>query len=345
MKNKKLFVFCLAAAVTLAVAGCSKEENTSASEEAVESESPEEEETPAALSETEEQELYNAYIEINNMMVGRFADVINRYFTYVDFQEEFVPLGDSFSFYSVISTFYSDMDTADELVAMKADKTELDEAYEALSPVMRELALALDGMEEYVDSEQYLDDDFAKAKEYHAVIWSACADYDALSLDFMDKLSELASQQREEDLAMLKEEGYEVTYALVSMIQTAQDIQNAIYEQGIMDDTQILDLDMEQLQPLCDQYLEQVETALGYLKDEEAAANEGYPINSAYFATFTDEVEKSGEELEAILQRLEEQKPVDSFDIVSAYTVSGTLEGFDSKISAMIDDYNQVLSY
>jgi len=330
-----------------AVAGCAKKETASAPAEDAENEISEEaeEEKPAALTEAEEDGLYNTYIEINNMMVGRFEDVIGRYFEYVDYKEEFEPLRDSFSLYSVISTFYDNMDTADELVARKTEKTDVDTAYEALSPVMRELAQALDAMEAYIENEEYLEDDFAKAKEYHAVIWKACADYDVLSIDFIDKLGAVASLKREEDMQMLKEEGYEITYAIVSMIQTAQDIQNAIYDQEIVDDSQILDLDVETLQPLCDQYAEQVDTVLGYLSDEEAAMNEGYPVNSAYFVTFTQAVEKSKEELAALLQRVEEQKPVDSISIASEFTVSGTIEGFDTKVSAMIDDYNSMLQY
>lgn len=353
MRKKNLLVLCIVAAMIAVIAGCAKEETASATAENTETDISEEEtknveieeEEPAALTETEENGLYNTYIEINNMMVGRFADVIGRYFEYVDFQEEFVPLRDSFSLYSVISTFYDNMDTADELVEMKAEKTDVDKAYEALSPVMRELAQALDDMEGYMESEQYLEDDFAKAKEYHAVIWKAYADYDVLSIDFIDKLGAVASLKQEEDMATLKEEGYEVTYALVSMIQTAQDLQNAIYDQGIMEDSQMLELDVEKIQPLCDQYLEQVETAIGYLEDEEAVVNEGYPVNSAYFATFTQAVKMSGEELKAILQRVEDQEPIGPVNIVNAYTVSGTIAGFDSKVSAMINDYNQMLNY
>lgn len=352
MKKRKL-IAVLAAMVTIAVAaGCSGKEKTEAPAETnTEAEAPEEEaeaeeETETVgLSEEEEQMLYNDYIEINNMMVGRFYDAIDSYFTYVDFQEEFTPLQDDYWCSSVISTFYDDLDEADELVAKKEELSELDTAYLALSPVMRELALAIDEADVYTEEEAYLEDDYAKGKEIHAAIWNAYAQYETLSEDFLNKLSAMASDQRAQDMEQMKEEGYEATYALVSMVTTAQDIQAAIYEQGIMDDSMMLDLDIEALQSLYDQYQEEVQTVLGYLEDEETMRSEGFPTNSAYYVTFQESVEKSAEELTELFRRVSEGEGPSDFDISNQFIVSGTISGFDTKVSAMINDYNRMLGY
>ena len=61
---------------------------------------PKESETPdpvVEFSEEDEQELYNLYVDINNYMVGRLYDSIERYFKYVAFEEEFSLIGNNYS--------------------------------------------------------------------------------------------------------------------------------------------------------------------------------------------------------------------------------------------------------
>lgn len=336
--------------LAVTVTGCAGKTPAASVDEAdhetsVQEEEPEEEE-PAELSEEEEQELYNLYIDLNNTMVGRLSSSLSKYFEYVDFQEEFTLLdGEDYFCYSVSESTLEDLDRADELVARKQEKSEVDEAYIALSPVVRELIQALNEVQAYTDEDSFLEDDFAKGKELHAVVWKSCNEYEPLGTDFVDRLSTVASAQRAEDLEQMKEEGYVVTHALVSMISTAQEIQTAIYEQGIEDDSMMLQLDTEALQPLYDRYLEEVETVLGYLHDEEALTNEGYPTQSAYYMTFEDAVENSAEELKEIFRKVAEQEEPGGYGIVNVFTVDGSIAGFDNKVSAMIDDYNRMIGY
>ena len=190
-----------------------------------------------------------------------------------------------------------------------------------------------------------MEDDFAKGKELHAVVWKSCNEYEPLGTDFIEKLGTVASAQRAEDMEQRKEDGYEVTYALVSMISTAQEIQTAIYEQGIEDDSMMLQLDIEALRPLYEQYKEEVQTVLGYLANEEVLSNEGYPTQSAYYVTFEDAVENSEKELDEIFRKVEEQEEPGGYGIVNVFTVDGSIAGFNNKVSAMIDDYNRIISY
>lgn len=349
--RRRWVAVCAATVLAVTFTGCSKsasdaavsaEENETAEQE--EAEEPEEEE-PAELTEEEEQELYNLYVGFNNTMVGRLSDSLEKYFEYVDFQEDFVLLDEDYFCYSISDSVFEDMDRADELVGRKQEKSEVDEAYAALSPVMRELGDALNQVYEYTDEDSFLEDDYAKGKEMHAAVWKSCNEYETLGMDFIEKLGTVASEQRTQDLEQMKEEGYEVTYALVTMISTAQEIQAAIYDQGIEDDSMMLELDIEALRPLYDRYLEEVETVLGYLEDEDALANEGYPVMSAYYVTFKDAVENSAEELKEIFRKVEEQEAPNGYGMANAFIVDGSIAGFDSKVSAMISDYNRMISY
>lgn len=346
MRRKIMSVVCAAVIMSVAVMGCSKEDSVivpveeSTEELVIEEES----EEPAGLSEEEEQKLYNTYIDINNVMVGRYYDVLDRYFKYVDDQEEFMLLGDYYSGISLISSFYESMDQADELLSRKTERTEVDDAYAALSPVMRELALALDEVSDYTDDDGYEKDDFAKGKELHAIIWNDYHEYEVLGENFLNKLGAVASEKRADDMAELEAEGYVVTYAIMKMVSTAQEIQAAIYEQGI-DDSTMLELDIETLQPLYDQYMEDVQMVQNYLTDENTMMEEGYPVRSAYFQSFKDAVGKSKEELEEIFEHVGNQTPVSAVSITNAFIVSGTPSGFDSKVSAIISNYNTMRGY
>ncbi len=348
MKNRRLGALLAALGIMVLAAGCSGKtpaaEEEAAGAEVQETEEQEEEEEPAELTEEEEQELYNLYIKINNTMVGRLGESLGKYFEYIDYQEEFTMLKEDYFVYSISDSFFTDLDRADELVAKKQEKSGLDEAYTALSPVIRELGTILNEIYAYTDEDSWQEDDYAKGKELNADLWQCSGAYETAGADFLEQLDSVASDQRAEDLAQMQEEGYVVTYSIVKMISTAQEIQTAIYEQGIEDDSMMLQLDIEALQPLYDQYMEETEAVLGYLKDEEALSNEGYPTMSAYFVTFEDAVENSAEELKEIFRKVAEQEEPKDFSIVNPFTVDGSIAGFDSKVSAMIDDYNRMIN-
>ncbi len=338
----------MVASLSVLAAGCSgKTSETPKSESGNETaeQEIEEEEEAAELSEEEEQELYNLYISINNYMLGRLSSSLSKYFEYVEFQEEFELLDEDYFCYSISESMFDDLDRADELSGRKQEKSELDETYAALSPVLRELATVLNEVYEYTDEDSFQDDDYAKGKELHASVWKSCNEYEAVGMDFMDKLGNVASEQREQELEEMKEQGYVVAYSLVRMISTAQEIQTAIYEQGIEDDSMMLELDTEALQSLYDQYMEETETVLGYLKNEEALTNEGFPVQSAYYVTFEDAVQNSAEELKEIFRKVAEQEAPNGYGIVNPFTVDGSIAGFNNKVSAMIDEYNRMISY
>ncbi len=352
MKNRKVMTVLAAFGVMVLSAGCSgktpvaaesQESQTETQEETEPAE--EEEEAPTALTEEEEQDLYNLYIKVNNSILGSVDSSLGRYFSYIEYQEEFVKPDGYYDCYSISEYDFESLKEADELVAKKPEKDELDEAYLALSPVLQELGTVLNEVDAYTEEESYTEDDYAKGAELHAEIWKNCETYENASMGFVAVLNEVAAEQRAADMEKMKEEGYEVTYAFVKLISTAQEIQTAVYEQGIEDDSMMLELDTEALQPLYDQYMEESQAVLGYLGNEEALRNEGYPTQSAYYMTFKEAVENSVEELKEIFRKVAEQEPPKDFSIANAFMVDGSISGFNSKVSAMVSGYNQMINY
>lgn len=307
----------------------------------------ENEETALSDEEALEYELYNLYIDINNEMVGWLDEVISSYFEAVVYQQEFELYEEDTDYYwclSNASSFYDNMESAKALVEGKSGKDALDKAYIKLYPVMKELAQTLDQVAEYTDLKSYVDDDFAKGKEYHATIWEKYELYVALAETFIDELTTVANARSLEELEMLKEQGYEATYALIKMITTAQEIQAAIYEQGI-DDSQVLELDIESLQPLYDQYVEEVQIILDFMKDENIMYEEGFPVKSASYSLLESDIQDSKVALTDLFERVRNQEALDEFELNSGIAADGTIAQFNESLSNMIDNYNNTLNY
>ena len=89
MKKQLVFPVCTAVIAAALVSGCGTKDvlksmqSTEAVSETSESTEPEEETLSEDEAEEAESDLYNAYIDVNNVMVDRFSDVIASYFRYV----------------------------------------------------------------------------------------------------------------------------------------------------------------------------------------------------------------------------------------------------------------------
>lgn len=300
-------------------------------------------ESAESFDESTEQELYNLYINVNNMMMGRIYDSLDRYFKYVDFQEEFTLLDDWYDCYSV-DYLMDDVESAYELASSKPEKSELDEAYLALYTPLTELMNTLTEIYDYTDMKSYLDDDFAKGKELHAKLWSAFGEYEERGELFMDKLSEEEEIRNEATKKEMLDNGYEAFYAVVSVIDSAQAIEEELYEQGITDDN-ILDMDMEKIQPLYDEFTSNVEMVLEYSKDEDKLREEGIPVNSAYWGTFISSMRDTKTSMTEVLAKVKAGEPLNEFDTMITMTGECSIASFQEGISSMINDYNHFVSY
>lgn len=322
--------------------GCAKEEIEEDVKEA-KIEAEDEEDKAESWMEDDERELYNLYVQINNVILGHFGDSIGKYFEYVEYQEEFSVLEEDYFCYAVPEDFFGNLDRADALLERKEEHVEVDEAYLALSPVVRELGEILNEVYAYTDEDAFLEDDFAKGKELHARLFESCTEYEALAKEFVDKIQLLSDEKRQENLAKMKEDGYEVSYALMQMLSTAQEIQGAILAQGIEDDAKLLELDTKALEPLYDRYQKEVTAVITYLEDHEALEKEGFPANSISYLTFQEAAEDSLKELEIMFQNVAEQKQPGSYGAGNTFVTEGTLAGFYNKVTTMIDEYNRII--
>lgn len=301
------------------------------------------------LSEEEEQALYNTYIEVNNFMLGRVNDSLDRYFNYVDIeQEEFTLLDeddDYFDCYSLSDSKIEEVEYAYEMASSKGDKSALDEAFLDVYPSLSTVISTLNDIETYTEMKSYLDDDYQKAKEYHATLMEALWDYLDKGDVFMSELDIVASEQQEKDLADMKAEGYEVLYTMNKVLILAGDIESELSDQDVWDEN-ILDMDLEKIQPLYDEFVANVDALLAYSEDEEKVAAEGIPVNSAWWSSFIRDMKDTKVSLTEVLQKVKDGEELSYSDLmITEIAGNCSLSSFDTGYSALINDYNNMVSY
>ena len=301
--------------------------------------------TVVEFSKEDEHELYNLYVDIYNYMNGRLYDSIERYFKYVAFEEEFSLIDDNYTCYSLSDTQLEKVEDAYAIASSKNEKTALDEAFLAMYPSLTTIFDTLDSIYEYSDLKSYMDDDYAKAKEYHAVLWAAFAEYGVTCTTFMEELDIVAQERLVESLKVMQEEGYEVLYNINMMFNCANTIQAELYYQEITDEN-LIEMDLETIQPLYDEFVGYVETILSYKDNSEQLRFEGIPENSAYWHTFLSSLKDTKVSLTGIIQRVKDQKPVSSYEInMHAFAGDDTIASFNAGVSDMISDYNRMVQY
>ncbi len=314
-------------------------------------ETPESTETESELSsdeqEEQEQELYNSYIEVNNFMLGRVSDSLERYFYYVDIeQEEFALLdadSDYYDCYSLSEYDIKEVENAYAGASGKGEKTALDESYLKLYPSLSKVIATLNEIELYTDMKSYLDDDYQKAKEYHTALMGALVEYVDASDVFMAELDIVAAERQEKAYEQMKEEGLEVFYAMNRVLDIAGDIETELYEQGVWDDN-ILDMDLEKIQPLYDEFVTYVDALLEYDKDEEKLAAEGIS-KYGWWDSFIRDLKDTKVSLTEVLQKVKDGEELDYHDtLITQMAGRCSLTSFDAGLSSLINDYNNMIS-
>lgn len=288
-------------------------------------------------------EIYNAYIDVYNFMIGRMNDSLNRYFDYVGYQEEFIAPENIYGCYSISDYEIEAIKTLHEMIGARAEKDELDQSFEKLYPSLISLIDCLNEIYQYTDLKLYMDDDYAKGKEYHAQLWAVVNQYMTDEEPFEAALDRVAAERQLASLQVYEDSGQEMMYTVNLLLISAQTIQAELYDQEVYDEN-LLDLDMEVVQPLYDEFLGYVTKVLELAKDEEKLEEEGFPYDGIYWDRFLDSMTDTKVSLTDVLQRVKEQRPIEEHEIMMPIAGQATLLSFDEGISDMIDAYNYMIN-
>lgn len=284
-----------------------------------------------------EQEKYNAYIAVNNFMAERLKLVIESYFSRVAYQEEFSVSSGSYWCISLGDSLTKKLEIANALTEKEPYMGRLDDSFQALYPVLKELMGALDQVYGYAEMKSYVDDDYALARELHAVIWRTVNEYPPLAGAFMGEVDKAGDVRMERTLREFEKYGFVAHYSVLATLMKAKEIQKEISRQGISDDS-LTSLDLEPIQPLYDELVVLVGDTLGYIDDEAQLAREGWQSSS--FSIMEDYIKGTKVGLTELMQRVREQRPLQGYELNMARSTRGSVSYFYDQLTGLINQYN-----
>ena len=290
-----------------------------------------------------ESDRYNAYIDVYNLTTGRLADSIDRYFDYVAVQEEFVIPEYYYGCYELTENDIKDADLAYQLMESCEEKDALDENYGAFHPYLMNMINTLNEIHKYTELKNYIDDDYAKGRELHAALWTAINEYyDALE-PFAAELMAAAELRTAEDLENMKESGQETMYTMIMLINSAQDIQTELEIQGIENEN-VLEMNLETIQPLYESYVGYLESLLEMAENEEQLKKEGVAYDNISWKFLLDSAKDAKVSMSGVIQRVRENNPIQSYEDLNL-AGQATISSFHKGVSEIIKNYNSLLNW
>lgn len=290
-----------------------------------EAESTTAEELAPQWGEVEEQDLYSLYTELDNFILVRVDSALKRYFSYVEEQEEFALLGKNYSMFSISDYVKQDITSIENTLDEKPVLSALDHSYLELYPKITAMIDVINRIEEYSSLAAYLDDDFAKAAEFHQELWGLYGDYTELAAQVRGLYAEYSNTYLNELLA--KAEADEIHSAAISALLAAKAIDAEFLAQEITDKN-LSEADMERLQPLYDEFLIYVNTMLDQAKLPES-------IEGQYFwEDYLGSVKETKTSMTQILRNIRENKKPSTISSAGSDSIASFRGGLREMVSS-----------
>lgn len=302
--------------------------------EMAESESTQETEDTADGFTPEEMDLikYNYYVELNNDIV-EIMDSIDYYFEVVAYEEEFSLLPDTGLTYGY-RVYGKNTDILDDCVMladMEPDYGELDIMVKKMEEPLRAL------MDTFLDisrSNDYAENQYQKAKEYHAVVYANADALAAVAYEFVDEIGELGNERMAEEEERLKEEGMLINYNASRAISIGRAVLDEAYNQGVSDEN-LTDLDLAEIQKLHDELVAVVADFNAATEDNDQLVKESLS-NSRPFDGLLDGL------ISALEWMMKQAESGVLPDMSGSGAPLGSMAHFSYVLGQCIDRYNSV---
>lgn len=275
---------------------------------------------------------YNYYVELNNEII-EILDSIAYYYEVVDYTEEFSMLPDTGLTYGY-RVSGNNTDTLDDCVMladMEPDFGEMDSMVKEMEEPLRAL---MGTFLEISGSNDYADNQYQKAKEYHAVIYANADAFAAIAYDFVDAVGEMGAVRMAEEENRLKEEGMLINYNASRAISIGREVLDEAYAQGV-DDWNLNELDLTEIQKLHDELVAVVADFDAVTADNDQLVKESLS-NSRPFDGLLDGL------IDALEWMMKQAESGELPDISGSGAPLGSLEHFSYVLGQCIDRYNTV---
>lgn len=342
MKSKLVPVLAIVLVFLFLAAGCSPLSNTVSGLTGGASPSPSAADADAAsgLNDSATIDKHNAYIDLYNNLVDDFDQTIQ------DYADEFgtddqVQIPDGFNGYTMYTTNTASLlQTAVDYADKAPSEPGADAALKALQPDLAAYCQALADAATYYGDKNYVDDNFAKAQEYHTVIVGGYgALYDKIDA-FMAAVDTMLEGQDEQQLANYQQQDMMVHYWALESLITVQKMTSYFYENEISA-ANIQNINLAEFKPLYDDF---VAAYTGYTDlvngNDDAGEDEGIFMLS-FFTRDLSDLKSSASELISMLNSGETFD--DNMGSGMLKMTDGTPESIMSYASSLLSDYNSYI--
>ena len=305
-------------------------------------------------------EKYNAYIELLNFASGRwFNSVVDVYFGYfgydmmpnatdADFTGGFLFSRGTSETPDLFELYSKEFETPRKLVNSSPSFGAADDDALILADAMEALMhLYFVTINDYYESGDYKEDNFAKAGEYHVEMLLSYIDFlDALE-SFSISFEEVILEYQGKDLEVFQKQGWDIHYYMLKIVLTARQISN-MFQLLNSQNIDFLDADINAFEPLYDSLISDInELFLIYGNESKHSAENlsGMQVNRLTFFVQT------AQDLETAATDTLNMIKAGTTDIPNEYSGQVTTGGryqpmsnFDRRLDILIDYYNQVIS-
>ena len=337
MKNKTITrIMALSLGAALLFSGCTSKEKE-----------PEATPTPAVESETpKDYSKYNTYLNLVED-IYELEEILGVYFDNVEYAAEFaVREGGDYANIKEATDFYTPMTyTVEQALDYAKEEPaypDADAAMLTLGDSPAKVMKAVGDISNYMQFNDFEDDDLAKAPERHAALMAALETYDLYYGSFLTAMETLADETRDEDIQELLDAGEMILYYSRCVIRDSQDILNGIWAQ--LEDAAantepnaefaLPVIDMTEIDPLLAQFQENHRNLTGAMNDEAEREK---------VSTFTGTVGDSALKLYTNKVEMLAYRMTDLANALAAGTeYADAYDATSEAVSSMISGYNSI---
>lgn len=274
---------------------------------------------------------YNIYVEMNNYMI-EVLDNISSYYMVIQDADEFAFVPDTeYSYKYDISPLNSDIIDDALMVA------EMEPAYETLDALTLQIAepmrTLMDTFSDIYSSNDFADNQYARAKEFHALVQANAVTFSDLAYQFLDEISVIGRERTAEEEQGMLDDGQLICYNASHAITVAREILDACYEQDVYDDN-VETLDLTPIYPLYEELTSTVNAFNEATQDNNQLMKESLSSSTPMYGLLDSLVQA----VDWMIQQVEHKAPVDSIGQL------GGIMHIEEVLSDCIDQYNSVFA-
>ena len=219
----------------------------------------------------------------------------------------------------------------------------LDKVAKELLPVLKELKIVTDDMNNYYSGKDYTSDNFAKAQELHTKFLAIIKKYEKLDNEFGAALVVREKENFESSLNKYKKDNSLIKYNMLVLINESknfigemktQNLNTANYTQG----------DLTKLKPIQQKIVETSNNLQKLIKDEKQLKKEKFRAEE--FTTFQRSLASYKASVASFISRIERKHPANPGEIKQPWMTEST-EGMPNNVlreyGNLVDDYNSIM--